>query len=328
MKLLSVRLAMFLSFLILAGGIFVSGVWGASQEVTKEELIDLYNRVREAVMKVDLATFEKLVLPPKPDVKKLTQKDLIEAKELIEGIFPDLSKAKFHKFAQNAEEALFVVQTDLEDKESVHLSVFRFLKKDGQWMLWAKFAGTAFPKENPQAVEERIKKILDNNQSYQLQAQTEKADQQSGSVKARAPKAGETGSGFLTVAQKTYNFGHAFAFRKKAYGYDDKVNILVVLTEEAVSVESVQAQLREKDDWSEFVSHLILIYEPDLKPDYVNFWVKQDSTSFSGPLSDTKGQAELKGERIKGSLKMEKPRKLFDDTYIFDVSFEAPIISK
>ena len=320
--------ARLLLVLFLAFGLALPLAGSAFGEVTKEELTGLYNKVREAIIKEDLATFEKLVLPPKPDVPKMTPKDMAEAKGFVDDILPDLDKVKFIKFEQNDQEALFVLQTYLEDKENITLSSFRFRKKDGKWMLFAKFMSNSFSVENPQADEENIKKVLDNNSGFKLQSEEEQAAQEKSSAQAAAAPAGQTGSGSLTVAGNVYNFGHAFAFRKKALGYDDKIEFHVVLTEEAVPVEKVKTQLREKDDWSDFVNNLVLVFDSEMKPDYNSFWVRHESTNHGGPTSDTQGGASLEGERIKGSLKMDKPKKVFGDTFVYDVTFDAPIISK
>ncbi len=322
----SIRVAIFILTLVLGAGMG-GPAWGASSGgVTKEELLELYQEVRETIMKEDIAAFEKMVIPPNPEAKRMTKEDLTEAKGFIEEIFPDPAKSKFLKFDRNDEEALMVFQTHLEDKENISLSAFRFKKKDGRWMLFAKLVGKSFSAQNPAADQEQIKKTLDHNASFRLEAEVKEGAGQAGSAETAGP--GKTGSGALTVAQKTYSFAYAFAFRKKALGYEDRTNVHVVLTENQIPLHEIQNQLRENDDWSGFVNNLHLTFDPDMKPEGVSFWVKHESTSFSGSPFNVKSQAEVKGDRIKGAVKMEKPKKIFGENYIYDVAFDAPIISK
>lgn len=320
--------AVLLLALFLALGPVLAADREARAEVSQEDMIKVYNQARKAIMDEDTVAFEKVVMPAKPDVPKMTKKDLAEAKGFIEAILPDLSKAKIHKFDQNAGAALLVVETDLDDKENISLNAFRFRNKDGVWMLWAKFKGSTFSSQGAAEDKKQIEKIIAENSDFKLLSQEEQAARKESAAQAAAAPSGKTGSGSLTVAGTVYNFGHAFAFRKKALGYDDKINVHVILTEKAVSVEEIKAQLREKDDWSAFVNNLVLVFDPEMKAEYVSFWVRKDSTNFSGPPSHTKGSAKVEGDRIKGSLKMEQPKKLFGDSFIYDVSFDAPIISK
>ena len=278
-------------------------------------------------MNQDLEAFVNLVVPADPNAKMITKEEFADLKDFVDFIFPDLNGVVFHRVAGNSEEALFVVQIDPDNNDTIELQSLRFVNKDGRWKVVAESSNKSFSKENPEADAEQIRKTLEYNPSFRLLAETQEAAAGGDAAEGPPAKAGDTGSGFLTVAQQTYNLKYAFAFRKKAYGEDDKINIHVVLTEEPVSVQSIKAQLREEDDWSEFVSHLTLIFDPELQPEYMNFWVKHDSISYSG-MPDTSGQAELVGETIKGSLKMEKPGSIFGDSFLFDVTFNAEIISK
>jgi hypothetical protein len=326
-KLLILAAALLITF-YLTFAFNLGGVCAADQAVSKDELMTVYSKARQAVIDGDTEAFGQLVIPPSPDTPKATKQDLADAKVFIDEIFPELAKAKFHKFAQEGDEALFVVQTLLEDKENVNLNAFRFKKQAGRWMVWANFVGKSFSRENPRADEEKIKNTLEHNPDFKLESQAASQKQETDAAQAGEASFGQTGSGYLKVAEQNYQFGHAFAFRKKALGYEDKFNLHVVLTEKPVPVHKVQAQLREKDDWSAFVNRLTLVYDPELNPEYCNFWVRKDSTNFSGPPFYAKGWAKLEGGRIKGSLKMEKPKKLFGDSYIYEVSFNAPIILK
>ena len=301
---------------------------GATGQPNQEELVDVYNRARMAVVNQDLAAFVQLVVPANPEADMITKEEFADLKDFVDVIFPDLTGALFHRVAGNSKEALFVVQTDPENNETIELQVFRFTNQDGRWMLVAKSNSKSFSKENPEADQEQIRKTLEYNPSFRLLAETQQVPRGESAGQVPPAKGGDTGSGFLTVAGQKYNFKYAFAFRKKAFGEEDKINIHVVLTEEPVSVDSIRAKLREEDDWSEFVSHLTLIFDPELQPDYMHFWVKHDSISYSGLPSPLNGQADLVGETIQGNLKMEKPKKLFDDTFLFDVAFKAEIISK
>ena len=308
-------------FLVLLLGL---GLVGTALGASREQLLDLYKGVRKAILDEDLAAFDKLVLPPDPAAPKMTKKDLTEAKGFIDDIFPDPDKSRLLKFDANDQEAIMVLQTHLEDKENITLSGFRFQNKGGKWMLLASLVNKSFTSEGEEKDRETIEKTLANNESFLLKGQAKAREA------ASAAPAGPAGtcSGHLTVAGKAYNLGHSFAFRKKALGYDDKINIHVVLTEEEVPSGKVQAQLREKDEWSDFINNLQITFDPELKPEGISFWVKHESTSFSGSASDVISEAKVEGDRIKGAVKIEKPRKLFGDTYIYDVTFDAPIIAK
>ena len=318
-------LSMIMILMILING---SSVFGATGEPDREELVDIYNRARMAVVNQDLKAFVQLVVPADPDAEMITKEELADVKDFVDFIFPDLSGAVFHRVTGNSEEALFVVQTDPENNETIELNAFRFLNKGGHWMLVAESNGKSFSKESREADEEQIRRILEYNPSFRLLSEGQKTAEGEEAAESPQAKAGDTGSGFLTLAQQTYNFKYAFAYRKKAYGQEDKINIHVVLTEEPVSVGAIRAQLREEDDWSEFVNHLTLVFDPELQPDFMHFWVKHNSISYSGSPFHTNGRAELVGERIKGSLKMKKPKPLFDDSFLFNVAFNAEIISK
>jgi|GEM_PF-3496874 len=318
----SIRITMVLLAVALAAGPAAPGIGNAAQPVTQEELVDLYNKVRQAIIAADPEAFMDLVIPPKPEAKKMTREDLAEAKGFIQDILPDLGTTKLRKFDRDDQEAILVLQTELEDKENISLNVFRFRNKDGRWMLLGSFSGKTFSRQESESEEEAVKRVLDNDLSFQLQAEA-KAAQETGS-----PEPGLTGSGFLALADKKYSFGHAFAFRQKALGYDNKVNLIVVLTEKAISAKAVQAQLREKDDWNEFVNHLKVAVDPEMKPEALWFWVKDGSVSYSGSPENVVGQAAVEGERLKGSLKMDQPGKVFGDDFTFEVAFDAPIIAK
>jgi hypothetical protein len=162
----------FLITFTLAFSLYAAGVFAASQKITKQELIKVYDQVREAINKGNLQAFEQLVIPPDPNTPKATLADLADMKVFLDELLPDLSKARFHRFEKTPSEALIVAQTNLKDQDTINLNAFRFKNQNGRWMLWASFVGHSFSSENPQADKKNISKILHENPGFKLQAKS------------------------------------------------------------------------------------------------------------------------------------------------------------
>jgi hypothetical protein len=146
---------------ILAINIFgASGAW--SQKAAKDDLLALYNRIRKAVIDQDLEGFNRMVIPPDPSVKKMTPDEFAGFKVFLAEILPDPAEMKFIRFNQKDSQAIIVFQTQMDDKENITLTSFRFIREKPCWKLWANFVSKTFsaasdPAENDRAIAQELK---------------------------------------------------------------------------------------------------------------------------------------------------------------------------
>jgi hypothetical protein len=136
------------------------GAW--SQPVAKDQLLALYNQVRKSVIDQDLEGFHRMVIPPDPSVKKMTPEEFAGFKAFLAEILPDPANMKFIRFSQKDDEAIIIFRSQLEDKEDITLTPFRFIREKSGWKLWANFASKTFsaaaePAENDQAIAKELK---------------------------------------------------------------------------------------------------------------------------------------------------------------------------
>ncbi len=140
----------------------------SGEEWKQQDFIDLWNKVRTAVVENDLEEFKKLTVPTDPEeAEQITKEDFAEFVEyFLIDTFPEWSTVKLLKFEQNAKEAILVLHLhdDNEEwKEWVALYAYRFMLTENGWKISGDFYESSFGKiedadENQQRIEEELKK--------------------------------------------------------------------------------------------------------------------------------------------------------------------------
>jgi len=139
-----------------------------SAEWKKDDFIKLWNQVRTSIQNGDYASFQKLQAPAKEPKRQLTKEQFSQAKEFLLTTYPDLSTINFLKFEQDKAEALFVLQTYLDDKTYITLDAYKFIKQDNLWKVSGQVGGISFAKSSPDADKKAIEKELTTNPKFTI----------------------------------------------------------------------------------------------------------------------------------------------------------------
>lgn len=147
----------------------------------KDDFVRLWSDARKAIVSGNLARWNELIIPAKPGAGALTAEMFAEAKEFLLDSYPDLNSVKFIKFEQNAGQALFVLQTYLDDEHYITLDAFKFILVGKNWKLSGHVGGVSFPKKNltdgkTVDIQKQIEKQLAENQDLQLPPEPPSAD--------------------------------------------------------------------------------------------------------------------------------------------------------
>lgn len=145
------------------------------EEWKQQDFIDLWNKVRTAVVENNLEEFKRLTVPTDPEeAEKMTQENFAEFAEffLIDA-FPEWSSVKLLKFDQNDKAAILVLQlhTDNEEwKDWLALYAYRFIPTESGWKMSGEFYDKSLDKSSDtEENQQRIGKELMENPDLQLQ---------------------------------------------------------------------------------------------------------------------------------------------------------------
>ncbi len=135
---------------------------------TKSYFVQLYNNVNSAIVAGDLETFEKLSIPPNLSAPKIEPEQFTVMKDFLTDMVPALSITEFKKFNADKNIAIFVLQTNLDDKKDLHLASYKFIKTSEGWKLSGKVDGETIPRKSGKEDKTAIEKELKDNPIFQL----------------------------------------------------------------------------------------------------------------------------------------------------------------
>ena len=267
---------------------------------TKAYFVQLYNDVHSAIAAGDLDTFEKLTIPPNPSAPMIEPEQFTVMKDFLMNIVPALSSTKFKKFNADKNIALFVLQTNLDDKEDLHLASYKFIKTGEGWKLAGKVGGETFPRKSDKEDKMAIEKELKDNPIFQLDTLTgsvvasksdsKKRRSETVSTDAHSKDGRDTpamfkasidtnqvkkdyAKGYFEVDGKKVRLKHAYVEMREDSFDQDKKALWVFLTDRAVSL----------DDWREQV--ISLSYEGKLQ--YIEFNINQSKHIIGAVIEST-----------------------------------------
>ncbi len=147
--------------------LIVSTDFAVGEEWKQQDFIDLWKKVRTAVVEKNLEEFKKLIISDDPEeTAKMTQTDFEEVVEyFLLDSFPAWETVKLLRFEQNDKKALLVLHlhdNNEEWKEWIAISAYTFILTDDGWKLSPSTYETSFSKyesaeENQKNIEEKLK---------------------------------------------------------------------------------------------------------------------------------------------------------------------------
>ncbi len=143
----------------------------SAEDWKKDDFIKLWNNVRKTITNEDYTAFMELTIPAKPPKKQIKKEHFAKAKTFLLDTYPDLSSINFLKFDQNKKEAIFVLQTYLDDKNYITIDAYKFIRTDKVWKLSGQVGGASFPKTGTGDDKKRIEKELKENKKFQLNSE-------------------------------------------------------------------------------------------------------------------------------------------------------------
>lgn len=136
----------------------------------RADLEALYNKARAAVKAKYYDAFLALVEPAK-ERPAPPRPVFVDAAEMILIGLPDLATTKFLKIAASGDWVGYYALTDLDDKNFVTVSVFRFHKAASGWKLSGGSASSSLPKGETAAEDQKaVAKEIETNKNFQLPA--------------------------------------------------------------------------------------------------------------------------------------------------------------
>ena len=294
----------------------------ADEPVTRGQLADILKNINKAVTDGDLATFEKLTVAPKPEMK-LTPEEFANAKARMMELFPPLSSIDPVKFALGKKTSLIVVRFGLDDKESIHLRAYRFTNTKEGWKLLLKFTSKSITAKDPAADEAAITRELEATTDFQLAEVQEKQRPDMPTPSTQGLK-NQDGAGFLTVAGETYLFKNSAAYKTKS-GEDEMT--VVIVSDTPIDPDKLKSKVKKLGTWTGFQNHVMISFDRKGQPAFLSLWVKKDSTSLNSPAFDLKSDILIEGDQIVGQVLMKAPKTAFGSDYFFEVAFRTDIIT-
>lgn len=168
-KAISVLCVLLLSLLLVSTA--MGGDW------KEKDFIELWKKIRTAVVEQNLEDFKNLTIPPDPEeMEKMTKADFAEMVEffLIDA-FPEWSTVNLLKFDKDDKTAILILQlheANEEYKDWIMISAYRFLLTDAGWKLSGNLYDTSVEKSSDaKENQKRIEKELKENTDLQLAAE-------------------------------------------------------------------------------------------------------------------------------------------------------------